>query len=212
MGLQGLGHACRGGNGSQLPGQDSSSLGSPQGLPPPPRELFCPIAIPIIFWNKALLPQDWQRDGAGIAADMGGQLWVVRLHAAPWGAVTEGGLQVPRREGTGCASLWWWWWWWPTGLQRASALGPAGCRLTVPGGRGSKAVLSPEPYRSQKPSRWQHRAAWSCDLAPSAKGTGGRQRAAGWTPQWPSQALPLRVGSGPWHHGYGQVVRGWTWW
>lgn len=144
-------------------------LGRPGRTPRPrlfPAATSAPRGAPLFrprtggCWSEALLLPDRQRDGAGLWLWV--DLWV------------RGHILLPReprwREAAaqpGEGKLW-------PALACSSAHRPAmgtatragSHRLVVPRGRGGGAWLSPEPYRSQKSGRRQHRAAGAVTLHP----------------------------------------------
>lgn len=132
-----------------FPGATSASQGAPVFRPHPGG-----------CWSEALLLPDRQRDGAGL------RLWVrgpILLPREPWWRVAAAG--PGQRCGEGRL--------WParggSSAHRAAMGTGAGAGshcLVVPRGRGGGALLSPEPYRSQKTGRRQHRAAGAVTLHP----------------------------------------------
>lgn len=151
---QGVGLSCPGRTPRPrlFPGATSAPQGAPLSRPQPGG-----------CWSEALLLPDRQRDGAGSGR---GSAVGARSHGAPQGAVVEGGCCRAGRgrgegklwEALGCS-----------GAHRAATGTGAGAgshRLAVPRGRGGGALLSPEPYRSQKSGRRQHRAAGAVTLHP----------------------------------------------
>lgn len=154
---------CRSGSGAQPPGQDPLSQTLPWGhlrssgssrVPSPSRGLL--ERGPAAAGSAA----GWSRFTAV------GRLWVrgpILLPREPWWRVAAAG--PGQRCGEGRL--------WParrgSSAHRAAMGTGAGAgshRLVVPRGRGGGALLSPEPYRSQKTGRRQHRAAGAVTLHP----------------------------------------------